>query len=322
MIVDRVTLLEYSAASGFRPEVVEKALRLLSLLSSFGKHPDLRGKFVLKGGTALNLFLSDLPRLSVDLDLNYVGAADRGAMLSDRPKVDRAVEAACRRENLEIARVPTDHAGGKWRLRYRGVVTASGNLEVDLNYMFRVPLELPTKRDSVAIGDMRATAVPVVELHELTAGKLAALLSRRASRDLFDAHALLRRDDLVPDRLRPLFVAYAGMNRKDFRTVGPEDVDFQAAELRNQLLPVLRQRVIQEVGDMDAWASRLCTECREGLWAVLPYQANEREFLDRLLDHGEIRADLLTNDTALAERISIHPLLHWKAANVRNHRSK
>jgi hypothetical protein len=202
------------------------------------------------------------------------------------------------------------------------VVTATGNLEVDLNFMFRVPLGLPTELDSVAIGDMRATAVPVVDLHELVAEKLAVLLSRHASRDLFDAHALLRRDDVAPHKLRPLFVAYAGMNRKDFRTVTPEDVDFEAAELRNQLLPVLRQTVIQDVGDLDAWASRLCTECREGLRAVLPYQDNEKEFLDRLLDHGEIRADLLTADMDLAERIAIHPLLHWKAVNVRNHRSR
>ena len=47
-------------------------------------------RLVLKGGTALNLFLFDLPRLSVDIDVNYIGSADRDVMLEERPTVDRA----------------------------------------------------------------------------------------------------------------------------------------------------------------------------------------------------------------------------------------
>lgn len=322
MQVDRAALLQYAAESGFRPEVAEKVLHLLGLLQSLCRHPHLQGKLVLKGGTALNLFLSDVPRLSVDIDLNYVGAVDRETMLAERPTVERAVEAACRRENLDVARIPTDHAGGKWRLRFQSVVTASGNLEVDLNFMFRVPLGWPADRHSAMIAGIQATGVPTVELHELVAGKIAALLSRRASRDLFDAHALLARGDLDPARLRPVFVAYAGMNRKDFRTATPEDVDFDAMELRNQLLPVLRRTAIEDIGDLSPWAARLCAECRQRLSAVLPYADGEKEFLDRLLDFGEFRADLLTDDPDLRSRIASHPLLHWKAVNVRNHRRR
>jgi predicted nucleotidyltransferase component of viral defense system len=51
--------------------------RLLELLAGLESHPYLRGRLALKGGTALNVFVFDLPRLSVDIDLNYVGAADR-----------------------------------------------------------------------------------------------------------------------------------------------------------------------------------------------------------------------------------------------------
>jgi len=50
----------------------------------------------LKGGTALNLFLLDMPRLSVDIDLNYLGA-DRDTMLADLPRVQQAVVAVCGR---------------------------------------------------------------------------------------------------------------------------------------------------------------------------------------------------------------------------------
>ena len=60
--------------TGFRPEIVEKALYLGAILARFGRHPNLGGSWVLKGGTALNLFWMDVPRLSVDIDLNYVNS--------------------------------------------------------------------------------------------------------------------------------------------------------------------------------------------------------------------------------------------------------
>lgn len=52
--------------------MIEKVLHLLRLLQAMNTHPFLKGKWVLKGGTALNLFLFNLPRLSVDIDLNYI----------------------------------------------------------------------------------------------------------------------------------------------------------------------------------------------------------------------------------------------------------
>jgi hypothetical protein len=78
--------------------------------------------------------------LSVDIDLNYVGALQREAMLADRPKVEQAAQTVFSREGFITKRVPTEHAGGKWRLSYQSYTGQSGNLEVDLNFMLRQPL--------------------------------------------------------------------------------------------------------------------------------------------------------------------------------------
>ena len=56
--------------NGFDERVVEKVLHLVHLLNRLNAHPWLRGKWVLNGGTALNLFVLRYPRLSVDIDLN------------------------------------------------------------------------------------------------------------------------------------------------------------------------------------------------------------------------------------------------------------
>ena len=70
MIFSPSQVLPIAEATGFRAEMIEKVLHLLNLLDQLNCHPMLKGKWVLKGGTALNLFVFDLPRLSVDIDLN------------------------------------------------------------------------------------------------------------------------------------------------------------------------------------------------------------------------------------------------------------
>ncbi len=313
-------IMPVAESTGFRAEMVEKVLHLLNLLGALNSHPFLKGKWVLKGGTALNMFMLDLPRLSVDIDLNYIGKLDREEMLMDRPKLEQAAQAVFSREGLTTKRVPDEHAGGKWRLSYQSFTGQSGNLEVDLNFMFRQPLWDIQLADSQPFGDFQAKSIPVLDLHELAAGKLAALLARGQARDLFDCHRILNMDYLERDRLRIAFVVYGGMNRKDWRTVSIEDVDFNPAELTRLLTPTLDARAIQEQGSPAEFGACLVRECREGLSMVLPFNDAERQFLDLLLDKGEIDSTILTADKALQKCIQQQPLLEWKALNVRQYK--
>lgn len=70
MKISRERLLAEAEATGFRAEILEKVIHLFGLLEGFRSHPFLKDRLALKGGTALNLFFFDLPRLSVDIDLN------------------------------------------------------------------------------------------------------------------------------------------------------------------------------------------------------------------------------------------------------------
>jgi hypothetical protein len=160
----------------------------------------------------------------------------------------------------------------------------------------------------------------VVDDHELAAGKLAALLSRVASRDLYDAHGLLTRGGLDRERLRLAFTVYGAISRRDWRTVSAGDVALDVQEMRQKLLPLLREAEVAAMGDPATRGGRLVEECRALLGAVLPLAASEREFLDRLLDRGEVEPSALTGDPELADRIRRHPGLAWKALNVRHHR--
>lgn len=320
MKISKERLLSEAAATGFRPEVLEKVIHVMNLLEGFRSQPFLKERLVLKGGTALNLFLFDLPRLSVDIDLNYIGATERDSMLRERPKIEEAIQSVCDREGFSLRRYPNEHAGGKWSLRYPSSLGQNGNLEVDLNYMFRSPLWPVVKRDSRSVGSYQSSGIPVLDIHELAAGKLAAILARHQARDLFDAHKLFERVDLDPKRLRIGFVVYGAMNRKDWRTVSVNDVHFEERELRNQLIPLLRRDSVPTGSQAVSWGNRLAGECRQGFDTVLPFSESELAFLDLLLDSGEINPSLLTSDSNLADRIKYHPLLEWKALNVRKHK--
>lgn len=305
------------ASTGFSGESLKKVFRLMALLDALNSHPFLKNRIVLKGGTALNLFHFDVPRLSVDIDLNYIGAADRDTMLAERPKLEHAVQAVCSREGLTIKRLPSEHAGGKWRLIYVTSAGDSGNLELDVNFMLRTPLWAPKIAQCSPVGSFKAAPVLVLDPHELAAGKLAALLARSANRDIFDSHRLLVAPGIDPARLRLGFVVYGGINRKDWRTASPKDVNGDPADAPRDLVPMLRSDLAPARGEVTIWLDKLVAECRERLAIVLPLAAHELEFLERLNGAGDIVPELLTDDAAMQAIIRDHPGLRWKALNVR-----
>jgi len=317
MTLSRSDIELTSASTGFQVEPLEKAFRLLELLQSLRSHPFLKNRFVLKGGTALNLFLFDVPRLSVDLDLNYIGAGDRETMLKEKPAIERAVNAVCGRAGIRVMRVPGEHAGGKWRLSFDSIIGRTSTLEIDLNYVLRIPLWPYRVIDSRPVGSITATQIPVLDLHELAAGKLAALFSRNASRDLFDARMLLSASNLELPRVRLGFVIYGGANRRDWRKISLDDVQAEPREVEQRLLPMLRADLVPARSEIAAWSRRLVEESRSLLTGLLPLTTAEMEFLETLNGAGEIRPALLTDDNAMQSIIKAHPGLQWKALNVR-----
>ena len=315
MKLSKERLLQEAGATGFRPESLEKVIRLVGLLNGIFSQPLLRDRLVLKGGTALNLFLFDVPRLSVDIDLNYIGSVSREGMEAERPDLERRLQRVFEADNFAVRRVPVEHAGGKWQLRYAGAQGQGGNLEVDLNYMHRVPLEPIRFQDSRTLGSFQAKEIPVVGLHDLAAGKLIALLDRSAARDVFDAAGLFSHPDLDMDLLRLPFVVMGAMSRTmDLRMATPEQAQMAESDFDRMVRPLLRPgRHVQDLASIQRSA-------REGLARLLPLRTHEVSFIEALWDRGDIHPELLTSDTAVQSSIAVMPLLQWKAQHVRSYR--
>ncbi len=315
------TVSRVAAETGFRSDSVEKVLRLCGILERLDRHPTTRGAWLLKGGSALNLLHLDVPRMSVDIDLNFVGAADREGMLAARPEFEAALAAVCEREGCTVKRTPDEHAGGKFRLRFVSVLGGSQNLGVDVSYVARVPL-LGTERLETRFPPGDPTEVPTLPLLELAAGKFTALVQRTVARDAFDAANLLQLlPGLLDDaELRLAFVCSMAGGRHDPRGLLPSDRVPGALAVKQQLIPLLQQGGSRSAPEPEELRARIGRWLEGATERLLEWTPAERRFLDRLHDEGEVDAEALHADPAVRERIRAQPMLRWKAQNVRSFR--
>ncbi len=301
--------------TGFRPETLEKVIRLGELAADIGRHPLLSRVLILKGGTALNLMFGSPARLSVDLDYNYVGHEDRTRMQADRVEVERATVIIGTGQGYRVQQSRDAHAGRKIYLSYANSVGTPDRIEVDLNFLFRVPLGEVTTRPLWQPPGLARPEVRVVPLEELFTGKLRATLDRAMPRDLFDTIRLpgYAADSWDQPRLRRIHVALAATLPHPLFEYGQDRFDrVTERSIREQLVPMLNRDERPTVNGL-----------KEQAWQVLKPLVTlddaEREYTDRV-HAGMLSPELLfPNDEKMVHRLRRHPALLWKLENVKRH---
>jgi predicted nucleotidyltransferase component of viral defense system len=308
-----------SAEAGFGVAGLEKVVRLGAMAAEIGRHPLLSKVLALKGGTALNLAYGPPERLSVDLDFNYVGALQRERMLEERPCVEVALDDLARRAGYRVQRSAEAFAGRKLFLHYRSVLGPEERIEVDVNYLLRLPLGEPRVGELWQPGELDRPRLSIVGDEELVIGKLCALLDRCAARDVWDVAQLRAQAAAALDlpTFRRRFLALAGTldhppDTYTERRLAERTTQREVDEQIGPLLAAAREvRAAELVGA--AW-SRLAP--------LLALTHEEREFVEKL-HRGDLDLSLLFPDDAEeAERLAGHPALRWKAQNARSHQDR
>jgi len=312
LIFSQQYLKELRDRTGFRPGSLERQMTLLHFLREIGRHPFLKSRLALKGGTAINMFWFELPRLSVDIDLNYIGSADRETMLKERPVLEAELKKLIQAAGGSIQHAPTDHAGGKWRLKLPSALEESLRLEIDVNYILRIPVWGISMRTPCPLDEDYVFDFPTVSFEELFAGKITALLDRAAARDLYDVAALAEnRINYDRNKLRQTLILFGitaddDWRRKDFSAIDRIDQH----QFDQELSALLREGGASKLAAMKQSA-------RVFLSALMRYDDRERQFMDRFVDHGEYAPELLFDDAAQAQRLKHHPAVLWKLQNHR-----
>jgi predicted nucleotidyltransferase component of viral defense system len=163
--------------------------------------------FALKGGTAINLFVRDMPRLSVDIDLTYLPVADRSISLGE---IDAALRRTADRIRTGIRGARVIEAPNSEKVITKLFVEQDGvRIKIEVTPVLRGCVYDPQIRSvSATVEDQFGFAeIQVVSFADLYAGKLVAALDRQHPRDLFDVRDLLANEG-IDDAIRKAFIVY------------------------------------------------------------------------------------------------------------------
>ncbi|MFH1453340.1 MAG: nucleotidyl transferase AbiEii/AbiGii toxin family protein [Armatimonadota bacterium] len=299
--------------TSFSGNLIEKVLRLEDLLKDIFRHPYLRNKFLLKGGTALNFCYFNKSRLSVDIDLNYVGSIDMETMKKERLKAEEAIIKIVHDKGYIISGNPgEEHAGGKWSIVYTDLSGNNENLEFDINYLYRVPIGKPNAKNFKAFDDSGEFEILTVSTEELFAGKVVAVLDRSTPRDIYDLVNIQNYSKPYNcDFFRKAVILLGASRKKDFRKMTAEKLEsISDRDIESSLYPLLsrKERISRE---------KLLEKAIPFVSNLLNFTAEEKEFLDRYLDNAEYKPDILFHKYPdLIPKLEKHPSLLWKKLNV------
>lgn len=194
---------------------------LLSVLPEVAKEKS----FALHGGTAINLFVRNMPRLSVDIDLTYIPVEDRATSLEN-------IQAALRRikERIELAikdvRITDRSRDGKLLISFHEIV-----VKIEVNLVARGTVDEPKgiALCSLAQGEFDAFCVmPVVPIGQLFGGKICAALDRQHPRDLFDVKHLLENEGFSDEIKSGFLLALISSERPIHEVIDPHLLDQQS----------------------------------------------------------------------------------------------
>lgn len=302
---DEVYYARVAAATGFPPGGLERVFRLVTLLQAVSER--VGPEISLRGGTALNLIHLDVPRLSVDIDLDFVGATHAQDAVKRRDSLMEELASVGRSLGYGPVLERPSYAMGHLRMEYADTRGRPAYVKFDVNFLDRVPVlppeTLPLRHPFG--DDVAPFAVQTLALPELAAAKVVALCRRRLARDLFDTAALQMIPSLDLDLVRPILVVrgagYPPPSPLEYGAMCGDTI--REVAWNAEVVALVRRPAPFAFEDARARA-------RDLLGEVLSFSEGQRLFLDHLT-RGELRADLL-EPAASRSRIEANPGLNWR----------
>ena len=290
-----------------------RVCRRADVLRLCEKDDILSSCLALKGGTAINLTIFNLPRLSVDIDLDFSENISRDEMLEKRQIITERISKYMSANGYVLSgKSKQHHALDSFVFEYQNTGGMKDNIKIEINYMIRCHI-LPVTRRKVNLPWLsEELSVLSVSPMEIFASKIVALLNRTAPRDLYDIHNLLELglfDESEQDMLKKCVVFYSCIGsetiHKEFTF---ESIDkMPQNKIKTDLLPVLRFGAYFDLKP----AREKVTEYLKSLLALAP---QETEFIENF-GNGEYKPELIFKDDML-NNVSDHPMAIWKCNKI------
>ena len=301
---------ELATKFNFIRDNVEKVIRLCDILKFINNEPTLSQNLVLKGGTAINLLIMPVPRLSVDIDLDFTESCDRPTMLRQRKSITTLLQSYLFSNGYRLMpRSKSPFSVDSWIFQYTNTIGNLDNIKVEINYSMRCHL-LPTEGRFIQLPIYADVNVRSLSLVELYASKIKALLERGAARDLFDVHNMIQ-SNIINDSQKQLlrkcvvFYAVVGGNSTPSDEFSMKAIEcLQFKQIRATLFPVLKKGTFY---DLEAIKKNVCDYLKD----LMVLSDTERQFIKQF-NSGEYKPELLFDDMEIIKRVNSHPMAIWK----------
>lgn len=297
----------------FVRDTLEKVLRLSEILNYLNTNPLTKEHLVLKGGTAINLTVFNLPRLSVDVDFDFAKNLSRDDMLATREHIREDIKIYMSTQGYAISpRSKAYHSLDSFVFTYTNLGGMNDNIKIEINYSLRAHIFEPSLRKMSVPGINANILIKTLPPRELYAAKINALIGRAAARDLYDIYNMIKFglfDESEFPLLRKCVVFYTAISQDEI----PDKYDFNRfhaitnRKIKTDLLPVIQKGEFFALEDSKA-------EVAEFLNELLVLDENEKAFLSEFKEK-RYKPELIFNDQDILERIKDHPMALWKVRN-------
>jgi len=291
--------------TGFDRDLLEKVIHLTSILSELVKNDTIAENLVLKGGTSLNLIHLDMPRLSIDLDFNYIGSLDREQMLKERKDIEKIIEKIGSDLGYEVEDRGSSYIISRKIFRYEKTTGIKDHVKIEINFLQRMPVG-EVKRSEFKLVDPKIESfnVPIYSIEELCAQKMVACLDRYLFRDIYDVY--IYSDLKLNMGLTKKFVAvYFCMNSDTkevdlsfFNTVDPQE---------------LEQNLHQFVRDLSEKPEQIIHEARKIMEDMFCFSDECKAFVDEFYDNKRVDSKTLFPE---GNDLSVHPSLLFRLSQL------
>lgn len=315
MQIDKKWLSKVAAQEGFVRDTLEKVCRLTKILQFINSNPLMKDCLALKGGTAINLTVFNMPRLSVDIDLDYSKETDRERMLEDRRLIIEDIEKYMSAEGYQKSdKSKMSYSLDSMIFMYQNAAGIRDNVKLEINYSMRVHIYPLVYRQIQTGGVLEEFEVLSVAGTEIFGSKIKALLDRAAPRDLYDVDNMVKYEVFSGseerDILRKCAVFYMAVGNKEVS----EKINLSAIDeitwyrIKTDLIPVKRKR---EKFDLDETKQRV----KDQLEDMMRLTDAESRFLQEFREK-KYHPEYLFEDQAIVSRLEKHPMALWKMQDV------
>lgn len=316
--ITRSYINETAQKLGFQRDTLEKVVRLYYVLKNMSETPLFRDNLALKGGTAINLAYFNLPRLSVDIDMDFTKSGEMTDLLSIRKEIKDTLFDLLQSQGYIIGKLGKElHTLDQWTFNYQSISGNNDHIKIELNYGIRNHF-LPVVNKDINLSIVSDMGIKIPTLHpcELFATKVNALIERAAVRDLFDVYSLSKSNLLSTPEEREMlkkgivFYQTIGVEGAATKEIDISKImDVQPSKIKSQLIPLLPSG--KKFFPIDVAKE----STMQYLTSVLTLSPKEEEYLENF-SKGIYKPDLLFSDPAILERISEHPMALWKIAQT------